>query len=249
MTRRPGRSPASLCLSLCWSFCLVLAPAGARAELIPRPQVGSAVGLASLAFEPELTLGADVLIPLALDDPRAALALAAGVKWAVLVPARGDLRLALGAAASYRLTGGWAASCAGFALGTRAQNEAGTLYGVGVELRCQPSYFFDAWSFGLDLGVQSALSTHVEHSATARHTFEERYPPGSAGITGPRDGWYRFTATRFRIGVASSHHWGDNWSGALALGSLFALQDQGVLFAFNLAQVPLYLEVAAGYAW
>jgi hypothetical protein len=246
MMRSLLRPPA---LALCIALCIAFALARARAEFLPRPDASRKGSFASLAFEPELTLGASLLLPLKLEEPRAALAFGAGVKWAALVPARADLRLALGAAGSYQLATGWGAACAGFALGTRAENEAGTLYGVGVELRCQPSYFRAAWSLGLDLGEQLALSTHVEHSATARHTFEERYPPGVTGIAGPRDGWYRFTVTRFRLGVAGSHRWGEHWSGALALGSLFALQDQGVLFAFNLAQLPFYLELGAGYAW
>ncbi|HEU4578966.1 MAG TPA: hypothetical protein VFS67_11965 [Polyangiaceae bacterium] len=226
-----------------------LAPSLARAELVPRPDARRTALQSTLALEPELTLSAALLFPLRLDSPRAVLSLGAGVKWAVLLPTRGDLQLSLGAAGSYLVARDWGAACAASALATRAQNEAATFYGLGLELRCQPGYFHGAWSVGLDLGLQSALSTHVEHSATARSTFEERYPPGVTGITGPRDGWYRFTATRFRVGVASSHRWGDHWSGVLALGSLFARQDQGLLLAFNLAQLPIYLELGAGYAW
>jgi hypothetical protein len=236
-------------LLACALTSTLLSPSPAEAALVPRPDARRPALQSSLAFEPELTVGATLFLPLQLDEPRAALGLGAGLEWAALVPGRWDLQLSLGAAGSYAVARDWGAACAAFLLGTRAENEAATFYGVGIELRCQPGYFHGAWSLGLDLGLQSALSTHVEHTATARRTFEERYPAGVSGITGPRDGWYRFTATRSRIGLAGSHRWGDHWTGALALGSLFAWQDQGVLFAFNLAQLPIYLELGAGYAW
>jgi hypothetical protein len=122
-----------------------LAPALAHAELVPRPDARRVALQGTLALEPELTLSAGLLFPLRLDSPRAALSLGAGVKWAALLPTRGDLQLSLGAAGSYLAT--------------------------------------------------------------------------------------------------------DHWTGLLALGSLFARQDQGLLLAFNLAQLPIYLELGAGYAW
>jgi hypothetical protein len=52
---------------------------------------------------------------------------------------------------------------------------------------------------GLDLGVQSALTTHVEPTARAKRTFTERYPERGATTHGPRAAWYAFASQRFDL--------------------------------------------------
>ncbi len=220
----------------------------ASAQLAPlrdgsRPSVTGFV-----AFEPEPVAGLTYWHPV-LEDLRASLAIGAGLKSAFLIPLRGDLRLNLSTSGTYRFTPAWRAACTASGLVARARNDAVTLYGLGLELRCQPGYSAGSWLWALDLGWQGTLLTHVEHSDLSRRTFDDRYPPGVAGIEGPRDGWYRSTATRFRFGLSTARVFGGRWSGAVSVGTLFALQDQGAYFAFNLAQIPLYLEVSTRYAW
>lgn len=230
------------------AFTVRAAPVRA-AEFLPLGPTRGPVVLGSLAMEPELTVGAGMLFPVLRNEPGVSLGLGAGVKWAALLPQRGDLRLHIGAAGRAVSSAGWGAACLALGFVARAENDAAVMYGLGLELRCQPSYFHASWAWGLDLGWQAALSTHVSHSAIARRTFDDRYGAGVSGVTGPRDGWYGWTSTRFRAGLAGSHRFGEHWSGVLALGSLFALQEQGVLFAFNLGQLPVYLELSAAYLW
>jgi hypothetical protein len=210
----------------------------------PRPSV-----IGDVAFEPEPVAGVAYSHPVFSRERRAHFAIGAGLKSAFLIPQRGDLRINVTATAAYRFAESWRAACAGSGFLARAKNDAAGLYGLGLELRCQPGYSPPSWLWALDLGWQSTMLTHVQHSALARRTFDDRYLPGTTGIEGPRDGWYRFTSTRLRIGLSSAHAFGEHWSGAAALGTLFALQDQGAYFAFNLAQIPFYLEVSTRYAW
>ena len=62
-------------------------------------------------------------------------------------------------------------------------------------------------------------------------------------LAGPRDGWYRFTAQRFRAGLSASRRFGSHWSGAIAAGTMFVEQHQGVY----LALFPFYLELSIGH--
>jgi hypothetical protein len=201
-----------------------------------------------VAVEPDPVAGLAYWHPV-LEDPRASLAIGAGFKSAFLVPLRGDLRLNLSMSGTYQFTPSWRGACTASGYVARARDDAATLYGLGLELRCQPGYSTGSWQWALDLGWQGTLLTYVEHSDLSRRTFDDRYPPGVTGIDGPLDGWYRSTATRFRIGLSAAHVFRGRWSGAVAVGTLFALQDQGAYFAFNLAQIPIYLEVSTRYAW
>lgn len=101
----------------------------------------------------------------------------------------------------------------------------------------------------LDLGWQGTLLTHIRHSAATRATFEDRYPDEREGAQGPHDGWYGATAHRFRFGLAGMRALSDASTLRIALGSLFALQKQGVLFGFDLGQVPVYLETTLCVGW
>ena len=199
--------------------------------------------IAGAAFEPEPVASAAYRQPLLAAGERASLAAGAGAKLPLLSVGRGDFRVQVLAAGSYQSATGWGGGCQALPYLARAENDAGTLYALGLELRCQPSFYRGHWGGGLDLGWQETLGTHVRHSDLARRTFDDRYPPGVAGISGPEDGWYRFTSVRFRVGLAASHSFGGSWPGAVALGTLFTLQDQGVY----LPLIPFYLELSARY--
>ena len=118
-----------------------------------------------------------------------------------------------------------------------------------LELRASPGYHVGRWNAALDLGWQATLLTHIRHSAEARATFEDRYPIGLAGSTGPVDGWYGSTARRVRIGIKGTRALRPGMSLQVAAGSLFALQKHGILFSFDLGQVPSYLETTLHAAW
>jgi hypothetical protein len=161
------------------------------------------------------------------------------------VLSRGEFRVNLLGAAGFRSAGGWGAVCLLPAFVTRAGNVAGTFVGLGLELRCLPSYARGAWTAGLDLGGQTAIATHVHHTEVTRRTFDDRYPPGVTGIPGPRDGWYRFTSMRLRAGLFATLRRPSGWSWTVALGALPTRQDQGIY----LPLLPFYLEVASSHAF
>lgn len=215
----------------------------ANGQLVPTPTTDGPSLIAGTGFEPEPVVSATYLRPLPAGARRASLAAGAGAKLPLPSIARGDFRVQLLATVGYQSAGGWGGACQALPYLARAVNDAGTLYGLGLELRCQPSFYRRTWLLGLDLGWQETLGTHVQHSDLARRTFDDRYPTGAGGISGPEDGWYRFTSVRFRGGFTASHAFGASWSGALAFGTLFTLQDQGVY----LPLIPFYLELSARY--
>jgi hypothetical protein len=221
---------------------VLAAPRVTEAQLVPAPSVRSPSVIAGASFEPEPVVSTAYLQPLPIAREHASLAAGAGAKLPPLSIARGDFRVQLLVAGGYQSAGGWGGACQALPYLARAGNDAGTLYGLGFELRCQPSYSRGGWVAGLDLGWQETLGTHVQNSDLARRTFDDRYLPGVTGISGPEDGWYRFTSVRFRAGLAASRRFG-GWSGAVALGTLFTLQDQGVY----LPLLPFYIELSARY--
>ncbi|MBO0938626.1 hypothetical protein J2I47_18890 [Fibrella sp. HMF5335] len=129
-------------------------------------------------------------------------------------------------------------------------NEAGTLDGLGLELRLLPLHRGKHRTGGLDLGWQGTLLTYIHHSDLAKAAFNERYV-GTTGpdLAGPKDGWYRNTAHRFRLGYTSAWRLGSNAYWQLSVGTLVALQRQGVLLSFAHGQVPVYLETAFSLGW
>jgi len=236
----PDRMGRGAVIVLCMGITLA-APRVAPAQLVPAPMTRSPSLIAGAALEPEPVASAAYLHPVPVEGGRTALAVGAGTKLPLLSIARGDFRVQLLAAASYQSPRGLGAACQALPYLARAENDAGAFFGLGVELRCQPSYFRGSWIVGLDLGWQETLTTNIQNSDLARRTFDDRYPPGVIGSSGPEDGWYRFTSVRFRAGLATSHRFDGSWSGAAALGTLFTLQDQGVY----LPLIPFYLELSA----
>lgn len=222
-------------------------PKLAAAQLLPLPDQAQPAASAGVALEPELSLAAGYVQPLA---KRAAFQswFGGSLKWAPQLPLRGQLKASLLLTARYRAQR-WLVACTGMAGLAHSADDAGSLFGIDAEVRCQPALLIAPWALGLDLGFQSALVTHVEHSALSRRTFEARYPDERAGVSGPHDAWYTLTSQRFRLGLGARHVFSPRWVASLALGSLFATQQQGELLAFNLMQVPVYLEFALSYAW
>lgn len=83
------------------------------------------------------------------------------------------------------------------------RNTAGSMFGVGAELRAAPGRYGGRGGLGLDLGWQITAATYVRHTALL-------WAAGSA---------------------------------------MFVRQKQGLLVAFDFAQVPLYAETGVRIAW
>lgn len=85
-----------------------------------------------------------------------------------------------------------------------AHDAIGTKLGIGGAVGARPGYYGKSWTLALDALASVALTTHVWHSNEVRDLFNDRYPTdaGAAAINGPRDGWYRATSHRLRLGLA-----------------------------------------------
>lgn len=248
MTRgaRPCSGVRATAIAALSSVLALFGSRTARAQLMPAQELArwpSVVG--SVAFEPEPVVNAAYLHPIAasLFQRGASFAGGGGFKVPLLSVWRGDFRVQALAAASLRPAPNWGGTCSTLPFLARAENDAGAFYGLGIELRCQPTYSRGSWAFGIDLGWQDTVTTYIHHSASTRRTFDDRYPAGVDGIAGPHDGWYRFTSERFRFGLMSSHRFSEKWAGAVALGALLTRQDEGVY----LPLIPFYIEVAASH--
>ena len=223
-------------------------PGLARAQLIPQMPRARPSVIAGVSFEPELVLDLGYVQPFPPTSAELSLAVAGTLGILVLVPPEPELRGALVALAA--LNGErWRAACALELSLTHFDDDVASMFGIGAGLRCQPAHVLRNWALGLDLGVQIALTTHIEHTARAKGAFSERYPDLAATNDGPRDGWYALTSQRIRLGLSAQVALSEYTSAALALGTLFALQAQGVYFSFGLLHVPLYLEIVLRFGW
>jgi hypothetical protein len=132
----------------------------------------------------------------------------------------------------------------------RNQNEAGTMDGLGLELRLMPLHRGNRWTNGVDLGWQGTLLTHIRHSNRVWNTFQERYPGvANSNFPGPIDGWYGATVQRFRLGYSVGRRLGQYVNWQFSAGSLVSLQQQGILLSFAHGQIPLYLETDFVVGW
>ncbi|HKP55763.1 MAG TPA: hypothetical protein VJV78_03520 [Polyangiales bacterium] len=235
--------------ALALSFVLaVSAPGVAGAQLIPQGPDAHPSVIAGLYLEPELVLDVGYVQPFPAAKPGLSIAIAGTMSFLVLVPPDPEIRGALIALASLG-TDRWRASCALDLSLTHFDDDVASMWSLGTGLRCQPAHVLRNWALGLDLGFQSALSTHIEHTARARRAFDERYPDPAQASNGPQAGWYAFGSQRVRLGLSAQLAWSEYGAVALALGTLFALQQQGVYFSFSLAHVPFYLEIALRFGW
>lgn len=128
------------------------------------------------------------------------------------------------------------------------KNRAGTMDGLGFDLRGSLNHHSGKWSKGIELGWQYTAFTHIIHSDEVKATFQEIYPDPS--ITGgPIDGWYSSTASRFRIGFLAGKRLNNHMTFQLGIGSILSVQKQGILVSFAHGQVPLYFNTQLNYMW
>jgi hypothetical protein len=129
------------------------------------------------------------------------------------------------------------------------QSRTGLMHGIGMEFRALPSYYGKKGSKGLDIGWQYTLLAHIKHSSKTHNTFEDRYLENEIGKKGPRDGWYRSTVNRFRIGYVSSRKFNSRILFTIVGGILISVQNQGILMGFSHAQFPFYFQSGLIYRW
>ena len=226
-----------------------------RADAQPAfvPPAGPAVRpvlLFGVGLDPAVAAYVRYLRPLAGADARAGVVFGGGLKVPTTVLSHRAVRVEL-SGATYRVRAdGWAASGEASAFLANEHNAAGTMRGIGIELRGTGGRRSAKTFIGLDAGWQAALATHIAHGPAARAAFRDRYPDGVADDAQPRDGWYRVPAQRFRIGGVLDRRLGRRGGAMrLALGGMFIRQKQGQLFAFDLGQVPFYLEPSIQVPW
>ncbi len=175
--------------------------------------------------------------------------LGGSVKFAPLILANGAWRANFLTVADWKLNDKWTNTTVTNIYTAHDCNREGIFNSIGFEVRTSPLFGGKRWTKGFDFGWQYTPFTHIKHSAEAKETFEERYPNGTAGINGPKDGWYSDTASRLRIGFIGATSIGKNSAVQISVGSLINIQKQGILLGFSHAQVPAYVELGYNYQW
>ncbi len=196
----------------------------------------------SLALEPEVVLVANYTWGVTTEELPVNFRLGGGTKIPTTLFSNRAWRVHLTGSADWVHKNKLGVAANSFVYLVHNRNRAGEIYGLGFEIRANPGYYRPNWNWSLDLGWQNTFASYITHSEETRFTFEDRYPDGVEGIPGPRDGWYGATANRFRVGFLGARHFSEKVSFAVALGTLFATQRQGLLFSFDFAQLPVYLE-------
>ncbi len=202
----------------------------------------------SVSLEPELvtTVGYTHLIGHTEKDLD--FHIGTGLKFAPLILENKAFRFNLTGIMDWAMTKNWKTRFStGFYL-VHDNNRAAVMNGLGVDLRSSTLHFGDKWTKGFEFGWQYTGLTNIRHSAESKDTFNERYP-NDTGINGPKGGWYKATASRFRLGFVTSLELGDQWGLQFAAGTQIAVQKQGILLGFSHAQVPVYLSTAISYQY
>lgn len=242
------------------SVALIGSPASAQLLLAPADRAASEDSsspthgarsrnrlLAHVGIEPELVSWLGYAHSRLSNDARTELGLGANMKLAPVTIETAAFRLNLLAFARKLTPARWGVMAALLPYLVHENNEAGQFWGTGAELRVHPGYFERNWTLALDLGWQATVLTHIEHSAMVRQTFQQRYPDEAARESEPRDGWYAFTAHRFRVGLGGAYASSSRFALSAGLGSLFSPQKQGAILLFSVGQVPLYAELGMQY--
>lgn len=171
----------------------------------------------------------------------------ASVKLAPLIFSNGAWRFNIIGLTNWKISDTWKTRFTSKLYLAHDNNRAGEMHGFGSELQATLLHFGKTWAKGVDIGWQYTALTHIKHSEETKDTFNDRYSVGENGTNGPRDGWYRATARRFRLGFAGSRRIGDQWRVQLRIGALLSVQKQGILLGFSHAQVPFYINSTVSF--
>jgi hypothetical protein len=197
-----------------------------------------------MGLEPHLVVSLGYVHRLGRDDAASGAGLGMGLKIPPYRLDHGAGRLSIIAAGHWLPHGRWGGAATGEAFLARGRNRAGTVHGLGLEVRAAPGYYGPTWRATADVGWQGTLLSHISHSTHARETFEERYPDGAEDFNGPVAGWYGSTSHRFRAGLSGMRTLSDGALLRVGAGSVFSIQNQGILLGFAHGQVPAYLEIS-----
>lgn len=103
------------------------------------------------------------------------------------------------------------------------KNRAGTMTGLGFNLRGAMLHGSKNWSKGFEVGCQYTSFTHIRHSAETKDTFDERYSSNRSSKE-PISGWYGGTASRLRLGFVAGRKLSDHLALQFGIGSLLSVQ-------------------------
>lgn len=215
----------------------------------PETRVSNQIFL-KIGLEPEMVTTIGFTHLLGNTENKLAFGIGASLKLAPLILSNGARRFNIITVADWHMDKKWATRITNELYLAQNHNVAGTMNGLGFELRSTTVHYGRKWNNGFDLGWQYTIATHVEHSDIAKATFRDRYPEENLiGIFEPKDGWYKAAVSRFRIGYVTSTRLNDHLDLQLGIGSLIFVQKQGILLGFSHAQVPAYFESAFLYHW
>jgi len=202
-----------------------------------------------LGLEPELVTTIGYLHLISRAEGNLDFYIGTSLKVAPMILSNDAFRINLTGALDWAMTQTWKTrSTLDFYL-AHDNNKAAVMNGLGIDLSSSTLHFGRQWAKGFEFGWQYTGLTHIKHSAETKDTFNERYPSGEIGINAPKDGWYRSTASRFRVGFIGSRKFCERWRVQLGLGALLSVQKQGILLSFSHAQVPFYLNSTVSFTY
>jgi hypothetical protein len=126
-----------------------------------------------------------------------------------------------GAATAIWPRAGWNVRVGAALGGAYGGSALAALVGVRARFHVMPGWFRARGYVGLDVSLAPGLATYVRHR-DARQQFDDRYPDGEPGITGPRDGWYRLPGAPVRVRVEGGRALG----GRVVIAGGLGLRDQ-----------------------
>ena len=121
--------------------------------------------------------------------------------------------------------------------------------GWDFQLTVAPSLAFSSWSLATFVGLRQGLATHIKHGDIVHDAFEDRYPAGVSGITGPRDGWIAGGNTRIPFGLSFGVDLPRDFAihGAAGLVWTYSALGVGMFDAMMLGRWPFFVDLGASW--
>lgn len=203
----------------------------------------------SVSLEPELVTTVGYLHPIGRSGKNLDFHIGAGLKFAPLILTNKAVRANLIGAVDWDISEMWKTRITPNFYLAHDDNRAAVMNGLGIELRSSTLHFGEKWTKGFEFGWQYTGLAHIRHSKETKKTFDDRYPDGDTGFHGPKNGWYRATASRFRLGFVGSKMLNEHWGIQVGIGTLLSIQKQGIRLGFSHAQVPAYIKSTISYQY
>lgn len=240
-------------LALATVLALVFATRPARAEGVPvlvTGEIPAARVWLTPGWDPTLTLALGYSRTVAPTPAWFALQADAFLRLPLILASNLDAwQLAGGASVACLRSSGWGVVARIHPSLTVAHDVTGTKLGVGVGLAAQPGFYGRRFSVAVDLAWSPTLATRMWHSEAVRDLYRDRHGPGGPAEGGPRDGWYRTTAQRFRVGLAGGVRFLALWAVHASAGFAYTPQHAGILINPPVGPLPFYADLGAEYRW